>query len=83
MWVENFDFTFSFNSETVEENVDVLAIEAASASLAAFSGLAGLFLGDAGWKRVGGLSLGKVLRGNAGKPAGILSEVIRVLLSFV
>jgi hypothetical protein len=41
---------------TVEENVDVVAIEDVSTS---FEGLAGLILGEAGWKRVGGRSFGK------------------------
>jgi len=72
----NFDFTFSFNNETVEEKVDVLAIEAVSMSLTALAGLAGFIFGEAGWKRVGGLSLGKRLCGKAGKPAGILNDVM-------
>jgi len=55
----NFDFTCPFNNETVEEKVDVLAIEAVSMSLTALAGLAGFIFGEAGWKRVGGLSLGK------------------------
>ncbi len=43
-------------SPTVEENVDVVAIEDVSTS---FAGLAGLIFGEAGWKRVGGISFGK------------------------
>jgi len=54
----SFDFTFSFNSETVDEKVDVLIIEALSMSLFVLDGLTVLAFGEAGWKRVGGLSSG-------------------------
>ena len=49
----NFAFTLSLSKETVEAKVDVDAMDAASTS---FLTLAGLILGDAGWKRVGGWS---------------------------
>jgi len=42
-------------SPTVEEKVDVVAIEEVSTS---FAGLAGLILGEAGWNQVGGRSSG-------------------------
>jgi hypothetical protein len=59
--LENFDFTFPFNRDTVEANVEVLAIEAASMSLTALAGFAGFTFGEAGLKRVGGLSFGKTI----------------------
>lgn len=49
-------FTDCLIRPTVEAKVDVLAIEDVSTS---FAGLAGLTLGEAGWKRVGGWSFGK------------------------
>lgn len=52
----SFLLTESLISPTVEENVEVVAIEEVSTS---FAGLAGLILGEAGWKRVGGRSFGK------------------------
>jgi hypothetical protein len=58
---ESFDFTFPFNRDTVEENVDVLAIETASMSFTVLAGLAGFAFGEAGWKSVGGLSFGKTV----------------------
>ena len=42
-------------SPTVEDNVDVLAIETVSTS---FAGWVDLFLGEAGWNQLGGFSLG-------------------------
>ncbi len=49
----------SFRRPTVEAKVDVLAMEVVSLSFIVVDGMAGLTLGEAGWKRVGGLSFGK------------------------
>lgn len=68
-------------SETVEVKVDVLARDALSVSL--LFGFAALILGEAGWKRVGGMSLGNRLGWKDGNPAGILSEADRTLLGWV
>jgi len=57
-------------SPTVEEKVDVEAIEEVSTS---FAGLAGLILGEAGWNSVGGRSFGK-RPVKAGNPLGMLTE---------
>jgi len=52
-------FTESFIKPTFEEKVEVVAIELESFSMMEAEDLADFIFGEAGWKSVGGMSLGK------------------------
>jgi hypothetical protein len=56
------DFTTPSRRRTVDEKVEVEATDAVSVSLTGLEDIAGLYFGDAGWKRVGGRSFGKPTR---------------------
>ena len=56
------DFTTPSRRQTVEVMVEVEVTDAVSVPLTGLQDIAGLYFGDAGWKRVGGRSFGKPTR---------------------